>query len=310
MKIFITALSIVLVLGLANAVAQNTFPATGNVGIGTTTPQNTLHVVGSSSGTVGSMNGYGGALIQNDAGPGWVAALGIQADKTASSRILFGDNAGLTRGQVIYYNSANSMQFMTNASTAQTIDSTGNVGIGTTAPSAKLEVDGNLKFTSGSGASVTYADGTVQATAWNGTTLGGDYAESIDVLGDRKAYEPGDVIVIDDSVTGKFDKSDKAYSKLVAGVYSTKPGLVGRRVTADRPDKAAEVPMAMMGIVPTKVTTENGPIERGDLLVSSSIPGYAMKGTDRDRLTGAVIGKALAPLKSGSGVVEVLLALQ
>jgi hypothetical protein len=65
-----------------------------------------------------------------------------------------------------------------------------------------------------------------------------------------------------------------------------------------------------MGIVPVKVITQNGPIERGDLLVSSSIPGDAMKGTDRDRLVGAVIGKALAPLKSGSGVIEVLLALQ
>jgi len=190
------------------------------------------------------------------------------------------------------------------------LGTTGDVGIGTTAPGAKLEVAGNVKLTAGSGASMTFQDGTVQSTAWNGTLTGGDYAESIDVLGDRAAYEPGDVIVIDDNETGKFNKSDKPYSKLVAGVYSTKPGLVGRRTTADRPDKEAEVPMAMMGIVPTKVTTENGPIERGDLLVSSSKPGYAMKGTDRDRLTGAVIGKALASMKSGTGVIEVLISLQ
>ena len=190
------------------------------------------------------------------------------------------------------------------------MDQNGHIGIGTTSPGAPLEINGNLKLTAGSGASVTFPDGTVQSTAWNGTLPGGDYAESIDVLGDRAGYEPGDVIVIDDSETGKFHKSDKAYSKLVAGVFSTKPGLVGRRTTADRPDKEAEVPMAMMGIVPTKVSTENGPIERGDLLVSSSRSGYAMKGTDRDRLIGAVIGKALAPLKSGSGVIEVLVSLQ
>jgi hypothetical protein len=186
----------------------------------------------------------------------------------------------------------------------------GNVGIGTTTPGAMLEVDGNVKLTSGSGASITFADGTVQSTAWNGTTLGGDYAESVDVRGNRAGYEAGDVIVIDDAVTGRFDKSTKPYSKLVAGVFSTKPGLIGRRVIAERSDKDAEVPMAMVGIVPTKVSTENGPIARGDLLVSSSIPGYAMKGTDRDRLTGAVIGKALAPLNTGSGVIEVLLSLQ
>ena len=68
--------------------------------------------------------------------------------------------------------------------------------------------------------------------------------------------------------------------------------------------------MAMMGIVPTKVSTENGPIERGDLLVSSSTPGYAMKGTDGTRMMGAVIGKALAPLHTGQGLIEVLVTLQ
>jgi hypothetical protein len=97
---------------------------------------------------------------------------------------------------------------------------------------------------------------------------------------------------------------------MVAGVYSTKPGLVGRRVEADRPNKETELPMAMVGIVPTKVSTENGPIERGDLLVSSSTPGYAMKGTDGSRMMGAVIGKALAPLRSGNGVIEALILLQ
>ena len=191
------------------------------------------------------------------------------------------------------------------------IDSAGNVGIGTTstAPNTKLQVVGNVLL-SGTGSSVTYPDGTVQATAWNGTTLGGDYAEAVDVQGDRAKYEPGDVIVIDATSIGRFAKSSSAYSKLVAGVYSTKPGLVGRRTTAERPDKDAEVPMAMMGIVPTKVCDENGPIEVGDLLVSSNTPGYAMKATDVSRRSGATIGKALAPLKSGSGVIEVLVTLQ
>ena len=186
----------------------------------------------------------------------------------------------------------------------------GNVGIGTSTPGAGLEVNGSIKLTTGSAASITFADSTVQTTAWRGVLTGGDYAEAVDVQGDRAEYVPGDIIVIDPASPGAFTKSQTAYSRLVAGVFSTKPGLVGRRATAPRPDEKDEVPMAMMGIVPAKVSTENGPIEPGDLLVSASTPGYAMKGTDSSRLMGAVIGKALAPLSEGSGTIEVLISLQ
>jgi len=68
--------------------------------------------------------------------------------------------------------------------------------------------------------------------------------------------------------------------------------------------------MAMVGIVPTKVSAENGSIKAGDLLVTSSTLGYAMKGTDRSLLTGAIVGKALGNLASGKGVIEVLVSLQ
>jgi hypothetical protein len=78
----------------------------------------------------------------------------------------------------------------------------GNVGIGTTNPGTKLEVDGNIALTAGSGASITYADGTVQSTAWNGVLTGGDYAESVNVSGGRDKYEPGDVLVIDPATEG------------------------------------------------------------------------------------------------------------
>lgn len=72
--------------------------------------------------------------------------------------------------------------------------------------------------------------------------------------------------------------------------------------------------MAMMGIVRAMATAENGAIHPGDLLVTSSTIGYAMKGTDRSRMLGAVIGKALgnldSDLDSGRGVIEVVVALQ
>jgi hypothetical protein len=71
-----------------------------------------------------------------------------------------------------------------------------------------------------------------------------------------------------------------------------------------------EIPLAVVGIVPCKVTTENGPIQIGDLLVTSSTPGRAMKGTDHSKLVRAVVGKALEPLADGLGIIQVLVTLQ
>ncbi len=182
----------------------------------------------------------------------------------------------------------------------------GAVGIGTTSPAYTLDVTGTIRATTG----VVFPDGTTQTTAFVPASCGADYAEAVDVSGDRTHYEPGDVLVIDSQHPGKFLKADQAYSTMVAGIYSTKPGFVGRKEPASDPASKAEVPMAMVGRVPTKVSAENGPIQVGDLLVSSSTLGYAMKGTDRGKMLGAVVGKALGSLGSGKGVIEVLVTLQ
>ena len=184
----------------------------------------------------------------------------------------------------------------------------GNVGIGTTSPGATLEVNGTVKLTANSGASITFPDSTVQSTAWTGALVGGDYAESVGISGNRTEYEPGDLLVVDKHDPSKFAKSSEPYSTMVAGIYSTKPGAVGRRQTT--PKSADEIPMAVVGIVPARVSAENGAIEAGDLLVSSSTPGVSMKGTDRNRMLGAVVGKAMGTLNSGTGVIEVLVTLQ
>lgn len=194
------------------------------------------------------------------------------------------------------------------------MNNSGNVGIGTTSPGAKLEVNGTAQIDGalniGNGGIVFPNGGGTQTIAYTGVTCGGDYAESVDVSGDRKSYEPGDVLVIDPASEGSFLKSAEPYSTSVTGIYSTKPGLVGRRQLTDKSHMQDEVPMAMVGIVPTKVSAENGPIKPGDLLVTSSKLGYAMKGTDRSQMMGAVIGKALGHLDSDTGVIEVVVTLQ
>ena len=144
-----------------------------------------------------------------------------------------------------------------------------------------------------------------------GTQTGGaDFAESFAVRGDKRNYEPGDVLAIDPSSDRRLVLSHSPYSTLVAGVYSTKPGVLGSEHTSEDPLLQDEIPMAVVGIVPCKVSTENGPIARGDLLVSASTPGYAMRGSDRSRLTGAVVGKALQPFNGEKGTIEVLVGLR
>jgi hypothetical protein len=142
-------------------------------------------------------------------------------------------------------------------------------------------------------------------------TNGADFAESVAVRDEKSDYQPGDVIAIDTDGMRRFTKVAKPYSTLVAGIYSTKPGIVATPHHIDSQVPAQEeIPLAVVGIVPCKVSSENGPIQAGDLLVSSSTPGYAMKGTDRNRMNGAVIGKALQPMNGNSGVIEVLVSLQ
>lgn len=101
-------------------------------------------------------------------------------------------------------------------------------------------------------------------------------------------------------------KSTEPYSTLVAGVYATKPGvLVTERNINDSHEDT--VPLGVVGVIPTKVSGENGRIRRGDLLVTSSLPGHAMKGTDREKMLGAVLGKALENFDGlGTGMIKVL----
>lgn len=132
---------------------------------------------------------------------------------------------------------------------------------------------------------------------------GADYAELLPGAAD---LEPGDVLVI--GPDGQLTRSTEPYQATVAGVYSTQPGFVAG-AGDESSDLGDQIPLAVMGVVPVKATTENGSIQPGDLLTTSSRAGHAMRCGANPRV-GTIIGKALEPLADGAGVIKMLVVLQ
>ncbi|MBC8473557.1 MAG: hypothetical protein H8D54_01955 [Candidatus Omnitrophica bacterium] len=290
----------------------NTYLATdsGNVGIGTTSP---------------NLASWSTALTISDidTAPTFVA-LELQGNRIDDGLL----------GAVTFYNSSTQVAAMNveresidNAGTIRfytrdtssvwgermRIKADGDVGIGETSPTAKLHVNGNIKAVLANLAAI-------NPVVYNLVTdeIGYDVAE---LFNTSEEVEVGDVLVIDETKDLQLRKSKTPYEKGVVGITSGSPAILfeGSQLEIAPPvggfTKGTKPPVALAGRIPCKVSLENGPIERGDLLTSSSMPGHAMKATDREKSFGAILGKALEPFNGGpegekTGKIIVLVTLQ
>ncbi len=317
----------------ADAVAER-------VGIGTTAPEFSLHVVKD----VAQYSYFNG-----EATYGFVSrkARGTQA---APTTVQVGDHTGFFLGQGYDGNSFENIghiQFevdttpsdgvipgrivfeTSNAAGAITermrLDSFGNLGIGTTTPTTKLDIIGNASVSAilevggntllrssasisahlelvgnaSIGGNVVIAGNCSDAPGGGGCTA--DYAE-VYVRDPSDPMSAGDLLSLNPA-TGKVTKASHTNSNLI-GVFTSAPGaLIGQRSNSIQLGigtnvmsalDSDEVPVALIGRVPVRVSLENGPISIGDRLSVSSTPGIAAKATS----AGMTAGIAMEPLTS------------
>jgi hypothetical protein len=244
----------------------------GKVGIGTDTPDEKLVVNSGSWITRIAIDSSGPGNSGIRLRQGGVSRWSVATSGTDGDFQIFEDDLGYNR---LYIKG----------------DGSGNVGIGTTTPTAKLDVAG------------TAAADVVQIRG------GSDLAEKFAVE-DRTGIEPGTLLVIDENNPGKLKISDSSYDLKVAGIVSGAGGIQPGLTLQQEGLMDGDVSVAIAGRVYVKAEAVSGPIKPGDLLTTSHIPGHAMKAADRERAQGAIIGKAMSALPGGTGLVLVLVNLQ
>ena len=254
----------------------------GNVGIGTTAPVARLDVQRSDP-----FIDTPAAAFQVNNVSGVSPAVRAQVDSqfgNTTAAAIYAISAG-TGGYAGYFDSPNSANLSWSLYVRQN-------GTGNALVVSHTGTSGNIA-TFLSGGTVARIDKTGKGFFDGGTQVGGaDLAESFEVEPAAEAYEPGDVLEISVDHDRQLRKSAERYSTRVIGVYTTKPGvLLSDMVSED--SSVNRVPLGVVGVIPTKVSAENGPIRRGDLLVAAATPGHAMKAGAQPP-AGSVIGKALA----------------
>ena len=130
-----------------------------------------------------------------------------------------------------------------------------------------------------------------------GATFQATYADLAERYHADAEYASATVLVI--GGTNEVTTTSVRANTAVAGIVSTNPAYT---LNAEAGNDATHPYIALKGRVPCKVI---GPILKGDLLVTSSVPGYAERAQTNDH-PNSVLGRALEEFGGTQGVIEVM----
>lgn len=258
------------------------------------------NATGNGSAILALTEGNGNAVTANAGGSGD----GVEATADGNGSAIYGWIPSFGTGRAGYFRNFNNAN-------AQPVVHVTTTGTGSTMLINHQGPSGNIAVFQSASTNVARISKSGQAFFNGGTqNSGADLAEAFDVEGSTSEYEPGDILVISTDTDRTVEKSSKAYSTLVAGVYATKPGVLLTEENIDS-ELTGKVPMGVVGVIPTKVCLEGGKIKRGDFIVTSSQSGVAMKGNPKKVKIGQVIGKALQDYgQNGTGKIKVLVNIK
>jgi len=265
----------------------------GGAGVWGTSHGNQRGVVGVaviSDGVVGEAQGDGSGVVGVAKGKG----AGVWAEKNGDNAALVGINKGPGEGIKGYSESGEGVHGETNSNDHGAV-----VGIS----------NGLAAAVYGKGVTAGFFEGNVEVTG-DVRCPNADCAEEFNLSSNEK-IDPGTVMVIDPF--GNLKASDLPYDNKVAGIISG-AGCYRPAIILDKKDKGLtknrRIPIALIGKVYCKVDASYAPIKIGDLLTTSATKGHAMKVMNPFKALGTIIGKALQPIESGTGMISVLVALQ
>lgn len=143
-----------------------------------------------------------------------------------------------------------------------------------------------------------------------GTNIKAHYQDVAEWVPASSDLAPGTVVILNRGRSNEVMASAGAYDTTVAGVVSAQPGL-SLGIEGEGKEQ-----IATTGRVKVRVDARLKPIAVGDLLVTSDMPGTAMRSEPMSingrafHQPGTILGKALEPLEGGVGEILVLLSMQ